>query len=513
MTALSATALGSLLLADASAAPLRWGPDQLPYRAGLVCSAPEGEVALASWPSAVTGAPAFALAPVTAAADGAHTTEPAVDQSATSPLAGPMAATVAALLARHGTSRDPVVAAQVAGAILGHTAGGAGVALAARCLTERAGGVGAATALWTEAARLAGPYTLRLHLPGTKLLLGQAAPVTAVVTAASGAPVPGVEVSFDPEEAGADVARDSAVTDEHGIASTSLIVRPGSTARAVHVRARADMPGTPVTMTAPGRVPLVAAGAPRTLTGAGHALVDTTADPRLHTGIDRTVVLPGTPIQPTIAVSGMRGHAGVTTLSVSGPLPIDAHRGCRGSARGALPASTTRDTSTPGLDVPHDGAFATRPLTLTRPGCYVLSSTIETTNAIPNVQRQGDRVVVAVAPVHVAVAPTGHGVAVAGPLTAVASVTGAVPARLTDVTAGLAGPGPPDDGLCAAVRLPTYARPVSATRTHGGWRLASPPVTKTGCYGFRVLGIHRTAPMAQACDRGEHVSPTHPGNS
>lgn len=492
VAALSAAALGSLLLADASAARPGWGPDHLPYRAGLVCADAKGEVALASWPSAATAAPAFALGPVTAAVNGAHATEPAVDQPATRPLAGPAAATVAALLAGHGGTRDPVVAAQVAGALLGHAAGGAGVtALTAGCLTERAGGVGTATALWTEAARLAGPYTLRLHLPGTKLVLGRSAPVTAVVTAASGAPVPDLQVSFSPAETGAAVARGSAVTDAHGIASTSLIVQPGSTLRAVHLRARADVPGTPVTMTSPGRVPLVAAGAPRALTGAGRVLVDTTADPRLHTGVDRTVVLPGTPVRPTIAVSGLRGHAGAATLSVSGPLPIDAHRGCRGYAGGALPptpAATSGAMSPPRVDVPNDGTFAARPLTLTRPGCYVLSSAIATSNAIPNVRRQGDRAIVAVAPVHVSVAPSGQGVAVAGPLTALASVAGTVPARLTDVTAGLLGPRASDDGSCAAVHFPSYASPITATRTRDGWRLASRPVTTTGCYGFRVLG-------------------------
>jgi len=488
VAALSATALGSLLLADASATPPGWGPDHLRYRAGVVCTAPQGEVALASWPSAATGAPAFALGPVTAAADGAHAALPAVDQPATRPFTGAVATTVAALLSRDGTTRDPAVAAQVAGAILAHTASGEGVALAARCLAEQAGGVGAATALWTEAAGLAGPYTLRVHLPGTKLVLGEPAPVTAVVTAASGAPVPGMLVSFDAAEAGADLLQAVAVTDEHGIASTSLTVEPGSTLRIVHVRARAEVPGTPITMGAPGRVPLVAAGATRTLTSTGHATVDTTADPRLHTEVDRAVVLPGTAIRPTISVSGMRGHAGTASLSVSGPLPINAHRGCRDYAAGAPRSVSASATDTSRVDVPQDGSFATGPLTLTRPGCYVLSSAIATSNAIPNVHRRGDRALVAVAPVHVTAAPTGQGIAVAGRLTAIASVTGSVPAHLTDVAATLLGPRASDDGSCDGVRFPALGRPLTVTRASGGSRLASRPVITTGCYEFRVLG-------------------------
>jgi hypothetical protein len=139
--------------------------------------------------------------------------------------------------------------------------------------------------------------------------------------------------------------------------------------------------------------------------------------------------------------------------------------------------------------VPHDGSFPAAPLTLTRPGCYVVSSVITTSDAIPNVRRAGDSAVIAVAPVHVRVSPAGHGVALAGPVTARVSVAGTTTARLSGVTATLLGPRPSDDGSCDAISFPARGRPLTATATHAGVRLTSQgAVTATGCYGFQVAG-------------------------
>ncbi len=394
---------------------------------------------------------------------------------------------MAALLAQHGSSRDRVTAAEVAGAILAHTAPDA---TSAQCLAAQAGGTDGAAAMWTDAARLAGPYTLRLHLPSGKLVMGTAAPLSAIVTSASGTPVPDVTVDFTTSESGAELATPSAVTNGQGVAADALTVQPGTTARTVHLDVRAQVPGSPVTMTAPDRVPLVAAGPTHTITRTAQAPVDTTADPQLHTAVDRLLVLPGTAVHPTISVSGMRGHTGTASLSVSGPLALDANHGCSTYAKGGTnpaPASAVAASAHPGIDVVGDGTVDARPLTLTRPGCYVLRSAIATSDAIPNVHRQGDTTVVAVAPVHVTVAPAGRGVAVAGRLTATVSVTGAVPAHLTDVSATLVGPRASDGGSCGGVHLPSNGTVLTATQTAGGLRLVSPAVTRTGCYGYRLL--------------------------
>ncbi len=87
---LSATALGTMVLNSASAATAHgWGPFQVPYRAGVVCTDVRGEVALASWPAAATRSPAFALRAVTAGPDGGHAASPAVDAPDTVPFDGP----------------------------------------------------------------------------------------------------------------------------------------------------------------------------------------------------------------------------------------------------------------------------------------------------------------------------------------------------------------------------------------------------------------------------------------
>jgi hypothetical protein len=331
---------------------------------------------------------------------------------------------------------------------------------------------------------------VRLHLPTGKLVMGTAAPLSATVTSASGTPVPDVTVDFSTAEPGADFMSASAVTNDHGVAANTLTVQPGTTAQIVRIDVRAQVPGTPVTMTAPARVPLVAAGPTHTIIRTARAAVDTSADPQLHTSVDRALVLPGTAIQPTIAVTGMRGHSGTATLSVSGPLPLDANHSCTAYANGGThpaPASAVAATAQPAIDVTGDATVDARPLTLTRPGCYVLRSAIVTGDAIPNVHRQGDTTVVAVAPVHVKVAPAGLGVALAGPLSATVSVTGAMPAHLSDVTATLLGPRASDDGSCSGVQLPSNGTALTATQSAGGLRLISPAVTKTGCYGYRVL--------------------------
>ena len=169
----------------ASATPPTWGPDAVPYRAGVVCTAAADSSALVSWHSAATGRPAYALQPVTS--DATRADRPAVDTVTTSALADSPA--IAALLARHGDTKDPAEAAEVAAAVLGPR----GLdPVAAHCLAAGTGGATAAgaAALLAEAARLAGPYSVRLEVAAGKLTLGTASAVTATVTAASGSPSP-----------------------------------------------------------------------------------------------------------------------------------------------------------------------------------------------------------------------------------------------------------------------------------------------------------------------------------
>lgn len=487
---MSSALLGSLARA-APTAPT-WGPNGVPYRSGVVCSDPHGSTALASWPSAATGAPAFALTPVTAGPNGSHAAVPAVDAASTAPYtgaSGPALSALLALAARHGSAGEN---ADLAAAVL--HAGGLDAA-ADPCLA--AGGAGAsagrADALWTEAGRLAGPYVLRLQVATSKLVLGRPAELTAQVTSASGAGVPGVEVEFDDPGPGADLGHASAVTDGSGRAATTVTASSAAAVRAVQLVARARVPGTAVEMSAPGKVSLVAAGTPHTMIRTTHVPIDTTADPHLAVSVDHSVVLPGSTVRPSVSVTGMRGHAGSARLSIKGPLPLSADTGCR-KYSGGTPApdgsatTTASSSATRFLDVHGDGTVRSAPLTLARPGCYLLSTDITTSNAIPNVHRAGGHQIVAVAPVHVSVDPGGHGVSALGRLTADVSVTGRIPAHLGDVQATLVGPARSNDGSCADAHFPANGSTLAGTSRHDGTRLTSTAVSKPGCYSFRVTG-------------------------
>ena len=483
--AAAALSAGAVLTAGsavhAAAASPGWGPDAIPYRTGIVCTGPSGSSALVAWTSAATDAPAYALAPVAADPAGVDVTRPAVDARTAAPLADPNAAALAALLARYGRTTDAATAGEVAAAVL--TRGTPDPAVS-QCLTTGASAAAAArtSTLWAEATRSAGPYTVRTQVAAPKLTLGRPATVSAVVTAASGAPVGGVGVSFG---SGARLARTSAVTDAAGLATTSVVVPPGSAARSVRVVAHAAVPGTPVVMTEPGAVSLIAAGPDATVSDAARVPVDTTADPHLTTTVDRALVLPGTVVQPAITVTGLRGHSGTAQLLVRGPLPLQDGQ-CPTDATEYTRAGVGVD-STPAADVTRDGSYPTGALTLTRAGCYVLTSRLATTNAIPEVHRTGGTQIVTVAPVHVAVDPAGQGVSATGPVAARVRVTG-LHARLTDVTGSLIGPQPSDDGNCTGVVPHGAATPLHVSSPHGDLTVTSAPVTRTGCYGFRVLG-------------------------
>lgn len=487
VAALAATALGTVLAAPASAAPA------VPYRIGVVCTGPGGSSTLASWPSAATRAPAFALAPVTASPDGSAVSRPAVAARASAPYRGPDGPALAALLAEHGRAGDVATVAEVAEVVALVAGRHNPDRTATQCLAHGVHGAGAAgaAALWAGARRLAGPYTVRLEVTTAKLVIGRASAVSALVTSASGAPVPGVRVAFDSSEPTARLSAGVATTDATGLARTTLDVAAGSGARQVPLAAHAAVPGTPVEMSAPGRVPLVAAGPARTVTRTRTVPVDTTADPNLSVGVDRTVVLPGTVVRPSVTVVGMRGHFGTATVTATGPLPIRHGTGCRGYGAAATqpqPAVATLASSVPTTQVRHDGSYPMGSLTLDRPGCYVLSSAVATSNAIPNVRRQGGRRVVAVAPVHVSVDPAGRGVTTPGSLSAQVRAAGLMPASLTGVTASLVGPVASDDGSCVTARFQGPATPLRATPGAHVVTLSGAPVTRTGCYGFHVTG-------------------------
>jgi hypothetical protein len=495
VVALGAAAVGTVLLgpvAAASPAPNGWGPGAIPYRSGVICSGDAGSSALVAWPSAATGAAAFALSPVTAGPGGAHAALPAVDSTTSAPYQGPDGAVLAALLARHGTASAAGAVADVAAAVL-HPAGLDPVAAGCLATGEAGATTSKADELWAEAGNLAGPYTLHLRVAIGTLVLGRPARLIATVSSATGAGVPGVVVDFGTDGPGAEVRRGSTVTDASGRATTTVTASVVAAARSANFVARAHVPGTPDEISAPGEVSLVAAGAPTTMTRRIRVPIDTTADPKLSLSVDHGLVLPGAVVHPSLSVTGMRGHTGSAHLSISGPLPLSASTGCTrysGAAAGSRdPATRTASApSTRLIDVRGDATVRGAPLTPTRPGCYVLSADITTTDAIPNVHRTGARAVVAVAPLQVTVDPAGHGVSTPGRLTASVRVTGRLTAHLADLQATVVGPARSDDGSCTDAHFPTGGGTPVVPTAVAGTRLTSAAVTAPGCYAFRVLG-------------------------
>jgi hypothetical protein len=475
------TVASAVFATGAHAAPPGWGPEAIPYRAGIVCTDTAGSSALVSWPNAATTAPGFALTPITADPTGTTVARPAVDTTSTAALNDRAASALAALLARHGDATSPAIAAEVAAAVLDR---GAADPQTAQCLAAAGGGASAAAAgaLWAEASRLAGPYTVRVTVDTPKLTLGRPALVSAVVTAASGAPVPGVGVSFDSD---ANLSRTGASTDAAGRATTHVLVPIGSAARAAHVAAHAAVPGTPVVISEAGAVSLVAAGATDTVGDATNVPVDTTADPQLTINVDRALVLPGTDVRPSVAVTGLRGHTGTVRLVVRGPVPLQQDGHCP-NASSRQPQSVPV-VNTPAVAVRGDGSYRTGLLRMTRPGCYELKSEVATTDAIPNVRRTTGGQNITVVPVHVSVDPPGQGVNGTGPLSARVRVTG-LHAGLTDVNATLVGPTPPEDDSCTGVTPHGTTTPMQATSSRDALTVTSPPLTTIGCYGVHVSG-------------------------
>jgi hypothetical protein len=480
-----------------------WPADLPPYLNGVVCSTPAGTSALTSWPSAATGRPAYALGPVVIHAPpgpgpghrwpGLAGPMPASSAPQSAPLTsggGLSSARVGAisyLLARSGGSHRPGTVGDVA-AILAW-ARGASDPIGSDCLSAGVGGLDAGTAhaLWDEATRLAGPYAVHLWAGARKLRLERPTTVTAHVLSASGAGVPGVPIAFRVDVPGADLAHARAVTDADGLARTTVTVAGGSRARSVRIAAVAEVPGPAVTMTAPGRIPLVAAGDPTTRTRAVTVPIDTTADPRPTTRVDRTLVLPGTTVRPSLSVTGMRGHSGTGTITIAGPLPL--HRGSGCAAYRSAPPSRAANLAAPAVAVGGDGSFPARAVTLTDPGCYLVRGSVATADAIPNVRRRGNAVLVAVVPLHLDVTVTGNGVSVGGPLSADVSLSGSFPGRLDSVHGSLLGPRPSDDGSCAAVAWPSEPGSIVTAAARGDvTTLTSPAVHATGCYAFRITG-------------------------
>ncbi|WP_225847252.1 collagen binding domain-containing protein [Streptomyces sp. HPF1205] len=151
------------------------------------------------------------------------------------------------VVSRYGQTRDPVQAAAVDADVYQWLAGGTYgingsrgrqrlaypvVPAAARTLALR---------YLTEAARYAGPYTLRLTLPAAEVHAGQKVTATVKVTSTStGAPIPDVAVAWS--ESGSAIARGTVTTGTDGSASWTF--RTGQRGTATLTAEASGLPAT-----------------------------------------------------------------------------------------------------------------------------------------------------------------------------------------------------------------------------------------------------------------------------
>jgi hypothetical protein len=528
--AIAADAATSPTPAPAPAVSGSWGPDLVAYSNGVICHTPTATTPLVAWSVQNVTGPAFALDPILGPAAGqiGSTTEPSSGSALQRPvspgsdgLTAAQISTVAYLLASHGGDMQPNVVGEVAATVASVRSPNP---TAAACLAQHASGLDPATAtgLWTTATRLAGPYTVTLR-SGTRLLtLGQPAALTATVTAASGAPVPGMTVTFTAGAPAAGSATVQSITGADGAATAPLTVPMRSTAATVTATATVTAPVGLAAVESPGRVTVVTPAAPQTFTGHVTSPVDMTANPTVTPTLSRTLLLPGDDITAGLTVTGLHGHDGTATLAVLGPLPFRSHTGCATyTDRDWRTAPAGERTSVAGATAPvsGDGPYTRLPVTFAAAGCYTVTGTVTTSNAVPNVTRTTHYAAagqtVTVAPITVTAAATGHGVAVAGRPAAIVTATGPTPVTVTHASGQLLGPLQPSYGTCPHTgwnTAPTVSAMTAAVNRPGSTVAisADTAVHAIGCYAYT---LHATVHLPGLGDVAVASTPGQSGNT
>lgn len=498
-TVLLATLTGFALHSGrADAAPGTF--DGATYSNGVICPATStaDAVPLVAWTLPDSDTPAYALGQVT------DSHRPATNGTASSispiDLPATQAATLAWLITHPGDSNTAATTAETAALIAATTSPSPAIT---DCLSAGVGHTSshATAALWNKATRRAGPYTITVTPGSPTLTLGTATTVTATVTSATGDPVPGMTVTFTAENATFDT--DTATTDGSGTAHTVLTVPDDSTATSIQVTATLTASVSLTQRTQRGHVTLVHAAAARTFTGLASVPVQTETHPELTATTSATTVLPGTVVHGTVHISGMTGHAATGTIALVGPLPFPTDgQGCTTIADGTWTTALNTDnthaltvTEQP-IAVHGDGTYGQLNAAPTKPGCYSITGTITTTNAIPNTDGTlgfgQPAQTITVLPVKVHAAADHSGVAVAGTQSATVSVTStdpAVTATVRDVTGTLYGVRPSRDGGCPQGgwnNTPTIGDTTIATDADGSAHLSTSDITELGCYAYRL---------------------------
>ncbi len=490
---LAGVAVGLVTLTGAmtSAAAGTWGSGDWPYEIGTICNVdPSTTAPLAAWNTGPE-APAFLTSPITTA-NGLAPPLPSVGSQtrgtvAPEPLAFASSAQIGAtayLIGQWGRSTDPRRVAEVAELVMA----AAGDSTLSGCLGQDGLSSTAAVSMWTDAQRFAGPYHVAVvDDPPTQS-------VVATVTTASGVPVPGLAVTFTAPDAA--VSTTATITDSSGQATSTVTTPSASGSTVVTATVSASIGLSDVSV--PGAATAVAAAPPAAVSASATVVSDLVANPAITTATTTLVSALGTSVTAEASVTGMANHQGSATLTVDGPLPLDAVGSCSSITADTWTRALAADTAGTLVVARVTQAFTGDPPVITvafapeAAGCYTTSATATTTDATPNLSATaapGSALgsLTALAAV-LGIRSTG-GVIGPGPVHLVVDLAGTAGAS-TVLTGSVLGPASPAAGSCADLswkQVPSAATvPPASTSTDGAFTLTSGTLATYGCYAITV---------------------------
>ncbi len=489
--------------AVAAPASAPWGSTGASYLGGIVCALPGSvRVPLVAW--SVDGSRAFAVGDVRAVgsrygAAPAHGTASSLAPGQDG-IPGRLIAPVAYLIAHHGSGS----AAEIAETSAEVAAAAGGGAEQAACLGQQGTSRAHAAALWADAQRYAGPYTLTVSAPSA------AAPQVAAkigvrVVSAAGVPTPGIPVTVTA------AGQPSTVTTGADGTATASVVTPRVATTPITAAV-----SQPIGLTALATRPAsVTTAVPVTATAHGTLTADLHPHPSVTATPASALLLAHGAAAITVHLTGTASYPGSGTVSVVGPVQPKAGALCSSLHASDFASAPAVWKGT--FVFARDGDIAAGTTGALGPGCYATESAVSIPSAAPPVTASSnaspgqllDVSTVTLTQQAEAVAPPG---VLSSTLTADDPGGATVTGRLTAY-----GPLPTTDGRCTAITDWTHAK---AAGTSSVVRLAgdpsrdkrlratvgTPAVTATGCYTV-------TPQLTVALDGHSLVVTTPPGGT
>ena len=472
--------------AGSAATPGVWGVGQTAYVDGTVCTVGNTTSPLVSWNF---GDPSvdFLLTSVTSngISDSALLPQSGTPGRQVAPISagqfgfGPSdIATFAALISLFGSGPDPD-AAETASAILQTTDGGA----VPDCISPTA-----ALDLKAAAARLAGPYTVTVTPASAIAPAGGSSSVSVRVTNSIGQGVPNTAVGLSSTAPLFDgLTTTTGRTDASGVAKVAFTAPQDSTLTSATITATAAVSVGLEGVTVDSGfgqhyASAVYADPPTVYQGAVTIPISQGAMPVLTSKLSATAITTGATLSLAVQLTGMFGHAGQAAFTIAGPLKLDPTTLCAGDTAKSFASTGTAAHSS--VDVVGDSALTGGQWQPTSPGCYLVSSTVVTTNATPQASARGPQTVITVLDTVAAATPDHTVIGPSGTVATSVAITHSY-ARPGVVATSVVGPIDPGNGDCTGAdwsKAPTVVVPSTKTTGDGTYQIATGALAKTGCY-------------------------------